>query len=350
MRNRSFLFLIVFVFLLLSLPKSSADKIRSWTICAISPSWKLTGEKDVEKLELENQMLKGQIRELKSWVLENAELEGQFQELRCITAKAGDPFFERRSRYLAQILQRSVYSLPARVVFREPASWSSSIWLNVGERDNERIGKEIVAKNSPVVVGKAIVGVVEEVTKTRCLVRLITDQSLTPSVRAVRGGEQNRDLAEALDTLVKKLSLQNHLEGSQELVAALRGFQAQLDLDESASYLAKGQLHGTSHPLWRSLGQTLKGVGFNYDFSDEEGSAVNLRTGVYKNGIQQPLIRTGDLLITTGMDGIFPPDLRVGIVTKILPLHEGECSYQLEADALIPNLNTLSEVFVLPPI
>ena len=49
------------------------------------------------------------------------------------------------------------------MVFREPSSWSSAFWIDVGERQNKALGKNIVAKNSPVLFGTSIVGVVEYV-------------------------------------------------------------------------------------------------------------------------------------------------------------------------------------------
>ena len=70
--------------------------------------------------------------------------------------------------------------------------------------------------------------------------------------------------------------------------------------------MAKGELHGSSKPLWRGYSQVLKGIGFNYDYADAYGPARDLRTG--KTTANSPgisLLRVNDLLMTTGMDGIF---------------------------------------------
>lgn len=241
--------------------------------------------------------------------------------------------------------------LEARVVIREPASWSSSVWIDVGEKTNERLGIQWIAKHSPVVVGDALIGVVEEVKKKKSRVRLITDQMLKPSVRVVRGKEQERLLFEKLTELSFLLRDRGDLYGAEEISRALLGFREQLDLEAEDLYLAKGVLHGSSAPLWRSLSHTLKGVGFNYDFSDEKGSARNLRTGALLDTYDpRPLIKCGDLLVTTGMDGIFPENLRVAIVTSISPLHEGGCSYSLEATPVFDQLHHLKEVTILQPV
>ena len=52
-------------------------------------------------------------------------------------------------------------------------------------------------------------------------------------------------------------------------------------------YLAKGELYGSSKPLWRTQRHQLKGTGFNYDFADGEGPARDLQTG--KHALQDPL-------------------------------------------------------------
>lgn len=349
-KNKFFWLLVIFLFLVLSFPQKNASDLRKLAIAhaTLSGSSSFQGS-EIEKLHTENQLLYHQLERLKNWILEDHHLNKEKKELIPILSQASDPFFKRRGQYLAKMIHRQMHSLPARIIFRDPSPWSSSVWLNVGERDNRALGFDVVAKNSPVVIGKTIVGVVEEVTEKKCHVRLITDRSLSPSVRAVRGGEQNRILSEKLQAVIKMLSQREDLYGAVDVARALKTFGEHLNVDAKELYLAKGELHGTAAPLWRVPKRTLKGVGFNYDYSDEEGPARNLRTGSYAGG-QEPLIKIGDLLVTTGADGIFPPDFHVAIVSKIFPLREGGCSYDLEAEMLAPNLSTLSEVFVLPPL
>ncbi len=67
----------------------------------------------------------------------------------------------------------------ARVIFRDPAFWSSSVLINKGMKDN----LDFLEKNSPVVSRGFLIGVVEEVFETFSKVRLITDKHLNVSVK-----------------------------------------------------------------------------------------------------------------------------------------------------------------------
>lgn len=281
-----FLPLVGFLFLLLSLPKAAVDNIRSNAISMITPSWELVD--NVKSL------------------------------------------FSKKPKFASS-------GLRAKVIYREPSSWSSHLWINVGLRDN-------ISVNAPVVIGKNVVGVIEEVLKKKSRVRLITDAQLIPSVRVKRGGERDSLLFERITSLTDVLETRSEIYGAEELTRALHAFKTQLGIDEKDLYLAKGQLHGASAPLWRCLGQKLKGIGFNYDFADEKGSSRSLRTSSVS------LIKIGDLLVTTGMDGVFPEGLHVGVVSKIFPLHEGGISYELEANPLLQNLNSLTDVSILCPL
>jgi len=372
LRLRRYMLLLLALFSLLSIPTVFAEKLRTTAITILSPSWRglegirmagftLTPKKagsssETEALELQCTALRQQQEVIREVLLSQQFMEeerGHFRELVRLGGSTGDPrlesYFQRRCQYLGDIMQRRMQAIPARVIFREPALWGSTLWLGVGSRDNETLDREIVAKNSPVVVGSSVVGVVEEVMRRKCRVRLITDSSLTPSVRALRGSEQNRLLAGQIDRLVQTLSSRSDLELSEELLESLGEVKAELEGSSPYNlYLAKGEIHGSSAPLFRSLSPILKGVGFNYDFSDEEGEVRELRTGSGEGGCL-PLLKVGDILVTTGMDGIFPPDLLVAQVTAISTLREGGCSYGLEARSMAPNLEDLRDVFVLPP-
>ena len=110
-------------------------------------------------------------------------------------------------------------------------------------------------------------------------------------------------------------------------------------------FLAKGELHGSSYPVWRERSDILKGIGFNYEFADEEGRPMRLHEQASKM-----ILKKGDLLVTSGLDGVFPRGLSVAIVKKIMPLKEGSFSYELEAKATCPTLSELSIVRVCPPL
>lgn len=378
---RPFVFLGLLLLFFLSLPRPTTEKVRSTFIASMAPSW--TGlhrakifflsifsfgqaqetSLELERLQQENQALRLQIETVREWLLSEEQLQVGLEQFKLLGKHdEGDliwkEFFQRRQQEVARNLDLRIQSLPARVIFRDPASWSSSLWLNVGKRNNEALGRTVVAKNSPVLVGTSLVGIVELVEETKCRIRLITDSGLVPSVRAVRGGAQNNHLLEHLEALLLSLQLRDDLFGSKEetdaCLQSLLLLKSHLSLSSSPFYGAKGEVYGSGSPLWRSRSQVLKGVGFNYDYSDEEGPARDLRTGAALDANSKadaaPLIRTGDLLVTTGLDGVFPAGLDVALVSKIERLREGAVAYELEAKATAGNLDELTHVLVLPPL
>jgi cell shape-determining protein MreC len=382
---RPYLFLILFLFSLMSLPQGASERIRSFVVCSFAPGWRalhFLKEKssflltlpfpsshrsaesinEIERLSQENHLLRSQIESVREWLLYEDRIQEQFERYKNVAQTANGEsiwkeFFKRRSEELCNALDMQIQSLPAKVVFREPATWSSTLWINRGENDNKKMGKKIIGKNSPVLLGTSIIGVVEYVGSNQSKVRLITDSRLVPSVRVVRGKEQNRFLVEHLESLIFSLEFREDLFASTDealqLIQKLNQLKSTLHQRAGNLYLAKGELHGTSHPLWRSRNQALKGMGFNCDFSDKEGPARDLRSGepyeANRKGEAVSLLRPGDLLVTTGMDGVFPPGFRVAIVSLVHMLKEGASSYEIEAVSTAGNLDDLKHVFVLAP-
>jgi rod shape-determining protein MreC len=375
----SYFILIVFLFCLISCPATLTEKIRSHAIAGFFPSWEKSqsmvamlgaspsshiaeNNKSME-LQLENQLLNAQIEGVYEWLLFEERIQEQIERLKDLTkTKKTDlywnEFFRRRADELRQILEVELQSIPAKVVFRDPNFWSSSIWINVGEKENEILGKTIIAENSPVVVGEALVGVVEYVGYNQSRVRLISDSGVVPSVRAVRGTTQNRSLAQTVKSLESRIYDRDDIISSSDkthLLQLLSTLKSNLKEEKDDWYLAKGEIYGSSNPLWRSNGQMLKGVGFNYDYADEEGPARDLKTGDIigekKSKLKPlPILQKGDLLVTSGMDGIFPSGLHVAIVSKIKGLVDGGYAYDIIAKPVANNLNDLNIVFVIPPL
>lgn len=338
---KSYLFIFVAILLVMSLSSPTTEKVRGTVIAVLAPLWEKTlhvrswlfapfqisssDSKHSERLqlELENQLLKSRLADLSP----------------------------------APQQQPTVFALPARVIFRPFDAWNSSLWIDVGEANNAAYPKPVIAKNSPVLVGNAIVGVVDYVGKNQSRVRLITDSGLTPAVRTVRGGEQEALIGEhlsfLLDTLQKRQDLLVKIEKPTPFLKELKTIHESLKPDLQSWYLAKGELQGSSGALGRAQSPILKGIGFNYDFPDEEGGARDLRTGTLiddPNSAPLPLINVNDVLVTTGMDGVFPRGFKIATVKKISPLKEGDYFYELEAEPIVGSLQDLSQVFVIPPL
>lgn len=326
------------------MPKRLSDRIRSFAAAPFSHRSFECNWDEVSRLQLENRSLRAQIEPVYEWVLYDKRIAEQMELLKGSDKKE---FCERRAAHLKELLSSELSSLPAQVSYRDPSSWSSSLWINVGEENNRAVGKKIIAKNSPALADGALVGVVEYVGEKQARVRLITDSGLSPAVRVSRGGLQNRELAHQIASLSKQLEKRDDLFSSiadkENFMSQLNGLTKGTGVQWEDGYLAKGEVHGSSAPFWRSRGPVLRGIGFNFDYPDDEGLARDLRDGV-------SLLKEGDLLITSGLDGVFPPGLPVGTVAKIKPLKEGSYSYEIEVRPSACNLNDLQTLFILPPV
>ncbi|HRD55746.1 MAG TPA: rod shape-determining protein MreC, partial [Parachlamydiaceae bacterium] len=237
-KTKSYFLLLILLFLVLSLPAFISEGLQKTAIETLSPLF--------EKFSYFNQSSKAQ-EKIERLELENKLLYANFIQLLDLV--------ENKDNLM--LLEEAT---PAKVIFRSAGSWFSSLWINVGHNS-----KGLIGKNSPVLAGNAVIGIIDYCGKKQSRVRLITDSALSPSVRVLRheGGEIH--------------------------------------------YLAKGELKGAAKPLFRSGGNQLFGIGFNYDFADDKGFARDLRTGEPQNeGAKQkvlPLLKVNDLLVTTGMDG-----------------------------------------------
>ncbi|MBI3900937.1 MAG: rod shape-determining protein MreC, partial [Chlamydiia bacterium] len=195
-------------------------------------------------------------------------------------------------------------------------------------------GTSIICRNSPVVDGNALVGVVDYVGKRQSRVRLITDTSLNPAVRVDRGEGSQKEICFAIAALADRL------EGRPDCVELLDKLKEKVRIDVGELYLAKGELRGAI-PTFFCTRSILKGVGFNYNYADPQGNARDLRSKI-------PIVQVGDHLITSGLDGVFPFGLSVAIVKTVAPLDEGSFAYEIEAIPTASSLSDLKQVFVLP--
>lgn len=300
-------------------------------------------QEKIHQLEAREILLKNKIEFVKDIVLSDSRLQKRIEELRQITPHSAESN-NQRAIYLAKLLQQELKSIPGKVIFREPLLWNNFLWIDLGESSNRQIGENIIAKDSPVVVGNKVLGVIEEVHETRSKVRLLTDPSLTISVRVTRGKEQNLSLLESIEELLHQLDVRSELVEGHLTQIALQQLQKSLMQDIGSYQLAKGILQGSNSSLWRLPAHILQGFGFNYEFSDEEGEKIDLRSQ------NPPIIRIGDLLITTGFDGIFPKGLLTATVVAVEPLNAGDIFYKIRARAAIENIHEIEFVQVLPAI
>ena len=343
----------LFLFTLINLPDRATNCFRTAALLCAEPLFvhnvRTCASEELMDLKCENKMLREQIDYVRGWLTNEERIESMLSKIESVTSSGKcSSFMSRRLKEQIDLLKKEINSVKAKVIFREPASWSSGLWVDKGLKANDKsAGNIIVAKNSPVLVGNSLVGIVEVVEENRSYVRLITDARLTPSVRALRGKDQDSALIRQIDDLKDQLALRKKdILSGEELISALTTAEEELVASEQQTkYLAKGELRGSSFPVWRCRSSVLKGFGFNYDFADEEGEAK----GIHQK-LEKPLLRVGDILVTSGMDGLFPAGLEVATVSKIYPLKEGSYAYNIEAIASCKNMENLTSVTICAPI
>jgi cell shape-determining protein MreC len=358
--------------MIMSLSHPATEKMRGALIAFLAPMWQTFTQikqkisfsetrmkEEIERLQLENQVLSNTLAQTSYLLIEKQNLDTQLQELEKIslhTIKEQQNLYQIYLQRLQKQVELRMRTLPAKVIFRSFDNWNHSLWINIGELDNPIHAETIIAKGSAVLVGHSLIGVIDYVGKHQSRVRLITDPGLTPSVRASRGGEQDSLLNEQIDFILNATRMRKQMlkeEDQLQLIKLLQTMKTALQPFKKTYYLAKGELRGSCYPSRHADQSLLKGTGFNYDFADEEGPARDLRTGKLLHDSQKialPLLKVHDLLVTTGMDGVFPAGLKVAIVTKIGLLKEGDYFYELEAKSTAGNLNDLTWVFVIPPV
>ena len=322
--------LITFLLCWMNLPLAISDKLRNFVSAPFGNRKFEKVSDEIGRLQVENRNLRIQIDQAYEWLLFGQKVSEQLCDR---------SFLQRRGENLKRRLFEQLLSTPAQVIYRDPSLWSSSLWVNVGEKTNREMGKKVVAKNSPVLSEGSLVGVVEFVGEKQSRIRLITDSGLSPSVRVCRGGLQNRELLHQIDSLFKLIEKRDDFE-KELLVKQLRELKDRIGSDWEDGYLAKGEVHGSSAPFWRSRGPILQGIGFNFDFPDEFS----------QNSKSAPILKEGDLLVTTGLDGVFPPGISVGTVLKIKERQMGSSCYEIDVRPMVSNLNDLQSLFIIPPV
>lgn len=219
-----------------------------------------------------------------------------------------------------------------QVIYRTPTLWNSQLWINQGSDE--------VLINSPVLKQGALIGVIDYVGKNQSRVRLITDTKFNPAVRVVRGPLKMEKLLHDIDLLIDDFTYLVETP-QQEVIDQLTQLKEKLFTEDPSWYLAKGYLQGASLPLSKSGAMQLKGIGFNLDFADPRSEPKDLRS---------PIIKKHDLLITSGLDALFPEGIPVAIVTEVAPLEEGDTHYTIWAKPIATELEDLHEVDILPAL
>jgi len=236
----------------------------------------------------------------------------------------------------------------AHIVSHKQFPWSHMAWIDIGTKTKNLPFP--ISVGCPVVYGQYLVGIVERVGKETSCVRLLSDPLLRPAVRVERM-ERDRQKEHAAFLLLHELEVNPTLVPKETHRTALCRLLTSLASTYSKGpklYLAKGELQGSMNIKRPTL---LRGLGFNYDIADVEGPARDIRTGqTQRDDPKLALILPGDMLVTSGYDGLFPKGLFAAYVKEVLPLEEGGFAYEIRAEVACPAFLDLSQVALLPPI
>lgn len=229
--------------------------------------------------------------ESKLWKLEqqNAELQSKLRALNRSTETNNLDF------------KRFVF-VPGRIVLRDTAQWANFVWVQTNCVNDDLLF-------APVVLGDIAIGIVDYVAKNRCRVRLLTNSQMSLSVtcRSDKDGLSKDSIGE------------NDVKGP---------------------YLV-GQVKGFGGAIWNNSGTLLLGEG--YVPSPIKGNYAELARQF--QGVKRQFA-VGDHLVTSGLDGVFPPNLRVGQVDRVEPNRPGATRYEFGLIGAL-DLQELSEVLIL---
>lgn len=259
------------------------------------------------------------------------------------------PHKQQTNYTLSKIQHKSIEYIPsfpgssvAKIIYRNPTNWNECFWVKLDSKN-----KDQVALGSPALHKNTLIGMVDYIGKTQARVKLLTNSNLTVSVRVARGNSQYQDLFSHVNALLSY----RLIEESPQIKTPLLELKNQLLKAPQNVFLAKGEIFGSSQPLWRSGSKILMGRGFNASFEDHLSVARDLKTG--KNNSEKkaiPLIEPDDLLITTGLDGVFPEGLITARVLTVDPLEEGAYYYSLTAAPIMTDLDELGYIEIIEPL
>ena len=255
---------------------------------------------------------------------------------------------EKSLKRFSESLGYAFQAIPAKVIWRHFDFWGDWLWVKMGQQDACSLTGQL-SLNSPVILGDALIGIIDYVGPRYSRVQLISNPRFVPSVRAIRGGMADlftsAHIAHVLSTLSKE-SL------SSPTLHELRELQKKMQNPQSTQYAAKGELRGRASCSKQRGKLLLQETGFNLEFPDEESPSQELWTVhcTKKEQAAFSLLQEGDLLITTGLDGFFPRGLKVATVIEIFPLQEGDYYYELLAEPLVDLWKDFSYVYILPPL
>lgn len=233
--------------------------------------------------------------------LQSAECEiwALRRQITQLQAQVGALSLDRSEMSSGREIASQYERLSTLVSLRDPGDWAGFVWVELPNRQSPETWLE-----SPAIVGDCAVGLVDFCRGERCRIRLLSDAQLSLSVTIPA----------------------SQLEGD---LACVPGECPPL----------VGQVRGFGGALCNSSGSLLAGEGYIPGPPKSEQWRQPLIEGKRQFAV-------GDLLVTSGLDGIFPSGLRVGSVESVETARPAQTRYLFSLKSAI-DLHRVSQITLL---
>ena len=163
-RYTPYFLLLVFFVMLLCLPKGMVNGLRSRSIRIASVFAPSVKPKVKREGKLGTLMLQEKVERLSEELASMARTERLIKQAE---EWGGEGYLGRRAEKALDLAKYEMGGQVGRVIFRDPSSWSSALWIDLCEG--------MVELKSPVLSRGNVVGFIDLVDAKRSRVRLITD-------------------------------------------------------------------------------------------------------------------------------------------------------------------------------
>lgn len=237
----------------------------------------------------------------------------------------------RRNHEFDEKLACYTRSIEAPIIRKSLTEYAAFIFIGKGRFDDPH--SNTLKVDSPVVYGNTLIGVVEEIEDRISKVRLLTDARMVVPSRAIRGG---RSLSHVQ---AKARGLYSLLDEDSPLGEEILAFLRRDGCDETVH--AKGCIQGGGLPFLGRRVPYLQATNFSGFYRDEDSSSRDIYGKEYtlKKTPSLAILAKGDIIVTTGEEGVFPPGLAIGIVSSCPTTKDG-----VTLDAHVAPLISLQEI------
>lgn len=194
----------------------------------------------------------------------------------------------------AEIFYSQYTFLPAKIIARSRTTWSSGFWIDKGSNAHPAM-----RRGSAVVYGEQLIGYIQNIEQDRAHVRLLSDPHciLPCDIYSQSAGSALSNCM--LDAFLK--FVHSHPEKTEDekrqLLQQLTTWRVK---NSKPIVIARGEIFGYGATLW-SAQHSISG---RYFFS--------------LNRENNTSIRTGDLVVTNGIDALIPPGFIVGHIDAVV--------------------------------